>query len=170
MSALSDALAALRTAVENIQAVDRPERVAELEAAVAAERARYEALVSSEAAEDVLQDEELAQAKAATDAALAEIKSAANEVGTITAQLASVGTAVDEAPAGTPVEDVEVPAPAEPLPPAEESSEAPSPGDGGAVTSEDPVKEEPAETPPVAPPTSGAPTDGAGNPVDAPTV
>ena len=77
MSALSDAIARLRTTVENLSVAQSPERVTELEGLLAAERAAAANLAASEAAEDVEQDAALAEARAATDALIAEMKAGA---------------------------------------------------------------------------------------------
>lgn len=146
MSALSDAVAALRTAVENLSVAQSPQKVADLEAAVQAERDKYAALVASEDAEDVAQNQELADARAATDALIAEMNAAAGDLGGITAQLAAVGTAVDTTPDDTPVGEV----PVEPAP------DAPSPDDGGVIGGAD------GPLPPVTAP--DAPAEGAATP------
>lgn len=167
MSALSDAIAALRETVANLQAAQSPEQVAELQRLLAEERSRYEALVTAETAEDVAQDQALADAKAATDALLAEMNSAATDLGGITAQLAAVGTAVDQAPDDTPVGEVpveDVPAPPiqggadGPLPPAPDAG---TPAAGGDTAAPAPDAGTPAEPAPA--PADGGATPGEGS-------
>jgi hypothetical protein len=179
MSALSDAISELRATVERLTLSTSSERVAELEAALQAERDAAAALAASEAAEDVDQQAQLDEAKAATDALVAEMTSAASDLGTITEQLASVGSAVDEAPDDTPVGEVEVNVPA---PDAEVQSPEPVPAPGEDVPTEDapadadvpsnadsdgagtPVPADPASPP------AGGPVDADGNPVDGPAL
>lgn len=206
MSQLSDAIATLRTTVENLSTAQSPEKVAELEAAVQRERDANEALVAkavevqtAEELEDTAQAQELADAKAANDALIAEMNSAAGDLGGITAQLQAVGTAVDEAPDETPVGEVpvEIPAPdAEVQAPAEGgevpegSTPAPSsPGttdvgvspDGGAPAEAGatPAPAENADTAPAnatdtadatAPAATTGPVDASGNPVEGPRL
>src|SRR4051812_25280793 len=136
MSALSDAIATLRTTVENLSVAQSPEKVAELEAAVQREREANDALVAkavevqtAEELEDTQQAQELADAKAANDALIAEMNSAAGDLGGITAQLAAVGTAGDTAPDDTPVGEVRVPEP-EPAPPVQGGADGPLPPTG----------------------------------------
>lgn len=169
MSALTDAVATLRTAVE--AAAGRLGDPGAIEAAVAAERARYEALVQAEAAEDLAQDAELQAARAEVDRLVTEQTAAAGELVTLADQLNAVGTAVDEAEPGTPVEEVEVPdVPA----PDEAPAPAPTPAPD-EVPEEDvaPVDEPAAPAPAPAPapeaPADG-PTDADGNPVTPPTI
>jgi hypothetical protein len=170
MSQLSDAIAQLRTTVENLALAQSPQKVADLEAAVAAEREKYDALVTAETAEDVTQNQELADAKAATDALMQEMNSAATDLGGITAQLQAVGTAVDTSPDDTPVGEV-------PVEPAPEPAPAPAPAE---PTAETPVEETPVEipedttdtgtAPAPAPAPTGGPVDAAGNPVPPPNL
>jgi hypothetical protein len=203
MSALSDAIAALRTQVENLTVAQSPEKVAELEAAVQREREANEALVakavevaSAEELEDTQQAQELADAKAANDALIAEMNAAAGDLGGITAQLAAVGTAVDDAPDETPVGEVPVPEPEPapvggadgPLPPTGDTTE-PAPADGGATPGEGSTPDPSSPATPdagVSPdggapaeagaPDAGAPapttgpTDSSGNPIDGPNI
>lgn len=183
MSQLSDAIAKLQTTVQNLSLAQSPEKVAQLEQTIADERAKYDALVASEEAEDVQQNQELADARAATDALVAEMNAAAGDLGTITDQLAAVGTAVDTTPDDTPVGEVPVeptpepaPAPAEP----DGTGEVPTPGPG--TTNPDagttPVEETPVEIPTdttdtgtaPAPAPTGGPTDASGNPVPPPNL
>lgn len=159
MSALSDAIAALRETVNNLSVAQSPERVSELESLLAAERLAASNLAASEEAEDVEQNAALVEARSATDSLLAEMNSAAGELGTITAQLAAVGTAVDEAPDETPVGEVpvEAPAPTEPSAPVDSGVEDPG------VPAEAPVEETPAEAP-VSEEPSGPTTDAPSSP------
>lgn len=142
MSALSDAVAAIKTAVSNLSVAQSPEKVQELEAALQAERdANAAALVaaadlaSAEELEDSEQNQALMDAKAQVDALMAEMNTAANDLGGITAQLNALGTAVDETPDDTPVGEVpvEIPAPDAEVqsPPAEGSVTEPAPVEGG---------------------------------------
>lgn len=176
MSALTDAVSTLREAVN--AAAGRLGDPGALEAAVAAERARYDALVAEEAAEDVAQDEELRAARAEVDRLVGEQTAAAGDLIVLADQLNNVGTAVDEAEPGTPVEEVVVPdvvVPDAPAPddaapaddadvPAAPAPDAPTdvPADGGV-----PADVTPAPAPDVAP---TGPTDADGNPVAPPTL
>lgn len=102
MSALTDALGRLSTAVND--------RISTLQSALDAERAAAAELAASEAAEDVAQGASLDEARAATDAALADLNSAAGEVDAIATSISGVAPS-------TPVEEVpveETPAPADP--------------------------------------------------------
>lgn len=174
MSALSDAVAQIQTAVSNLSVAQSPEKVAELEAAVQREREANEALVAqalsvqtAEDLEDTQQAQELADAKAANDALLAEMNTAATDLQGVSAQLSALGTAVDEAPDETPVGEVpvEVPdeAPADPAPPVDVPDDG-IPADGGAPAEAGPTPSDPA-TPP-----AGGPVDTDGNPVDGPNL
>lgn len=185
MSALTDAVATMRTAVEGV--AGRLGDPGALEAAVAAERARYDALVADEATEDIAQDAELQAARAEVDRLVGEQTAAAGDLMQLADQLNSVGTAVDEAPPGTPVDEVDVPdvsvpspdsevqtpdeAPAEPAPdaPVDVPEEDVAPVDDAA-----PAPDAPAEPAPDAPAPDdggdGGPTDSDGNPVVAPTL
>lgn len=179
MSALSDAIAALRTQVENLRLASSTERVAELEGLLQAEREAAAALAASEEAEDVTQNQELADARAATDALVAEMNSAASDLGTITDQLAAVGTAVDDAPDDTPVGEVpveDVPAPEVPAedapasPPATDPEPAPTVDTPAAPGEDVPTEDAPGDVPTPGPggtaPDAGVSPDG-GAPADA---
>lgn len=191
MSALSDAITSLKATVANLQVAQSPEKVQELEAALQAEREANAALVataasvsSAEELEDVEQNRQLDEAKAATDALLSEMNSAASDLGTITAQLSAVGAAVDEAPAGTPVEEI----PVEEIPvevPASDEGESAKTAPPSAFEPEAPVAGEATPTPdpsspatpdaevspdggvPAEAPVAEAPAPAAGGPVDA---
>lgn len=179
MSALSDAVGNMRTAVE--AAVGRLGDPGELDAALAAERARYEALVSSEEVEDAAQDAELQAARSEVDRLVSEQTAAAGELVTLADQLNNVGTAVDEADDDIPIGDVEVPevvvpdAPApdapvdEPVvgPPDAPAPDAPAP-DAPAPDVDADVPPAPAPDAPAAP--ADGPVDADGNPVAAPTL
>ncbi len=195
MSALSDAVAQIQTAVSNLTVAQSPEKIAELQAAL--EYERQSAIVlrekiafinEEETAEDVEQNRQLAEAQAQVDALLAEMNTAATDLQGVSAQLASLGTAVDEAPDATPVGEVEVPepapvpeAPAEPAPAPEAPAEVPDagvPADGGAPAEASPTDAPSSPTTTDAPATTdGTPadagtgvTDAAGNPVPAPNL
>lgn len=196
MSALTDAVATLRTAVE--AAAGRLGDPGALEAAVAAERARYDELVASEAAEDVAQDADLQAARAEVDRLVSEQTAAAGDLMVLADQLNSVGTAVDEAEPGTPVEDVEVPdvvvpdapAPDDTAPAPDDTAPAPDvPADDTAPAPDAPAPDdtapaEDADVPPAPAPDDAAPADDTatpatpgtgpvdadGNPVAPPTI
>lgn len=189
MSQLSDAIAQLRTTVENLSIAQSPEKVAELEASVQREREANEALVakavevaSAEELEDTQQAQELADAKAANDALIAEMNSAAGDLGGITAQLAAVGSAVNDAPDEQPVGEVPVE-----LPPADAEVQAPgdvtepAPAEGGASEGEGstPAPSSGETTDVGVSPDGGAPsdagpvtgpTDSSGRPIDGPNL
>lgn len=111
MAALEDVVAELRSAIEN--ANTRFQGVGQIEQALADERAKFEALVTAEDAEDVQQNQELADAKAATDAALAQVQGLSDTLSGLTDQVNQLGAA----------------APAE----AEGTGEVPTPGPGGTA-------------------------------------
>ena len=81
MSALSDSLDRLASAIRD--------KIAALEAALAAERAAAQATAEQEAAEDVVQNQELADARAATDAALGEVTQAVTQVDALTQEVST---------------------------------------------------------------------------------
>lgn len=183
MSALTDAVAQIQATVANLTVAQSPEKVAELEAAVQAERERYEALVAAETAEDVAQNQELSDAKAQTDALLAEMNTAATDLQGVSAQLSALGTAVEEAPDEQPVGEVpvEIPAPdaevqsPEPAPAPAEGEATPGEGSTPAPSSPEttdvgvsPDGGAPAEAGPAAPITG--PTDASGNPIEGPRL
>jgi hypothetical protein len=181
MSALSDAVATMRTAVEGV--AGRLGDPGALEAAVAAERARFDELVTTEAAEDVAQDAELQAARAEVDRLVAEQTAAAGELVTLADQLNTVGTAVEEAEPGTPVEDVPVPDvvvpdPVAPEDPADVGPGVPDDATPGPAPDEDadvppapaPAPDDAAPAPAPAPAPDGGPTDADGNPVAPPTI
>lgn len=183
MSALSDAIATLRSTVENLSVAQSPEKVAELEAAVQREREANEALVAkavevqtAEELEDTTQAQELADAKAANDALIAEMNSAAGDLGGITAQLAAVGSAVDDAPDDQPVGEVpvELPAPdAEVQAPAEGGTTEPAPDAGAGETPGEgstPAPSSPETTDAGVTPDGGAPAEAGPAPADAPAT
>lgn len=97
MAALEEAVASLQQAVND--ANSRFQNVGELENALAAERERYDTLVSTEAEEDVLQDQELNDARATTDAALAQLNSVASVLTGLTDQVNTLGRTASEATA-----------------------------------------------------------------------
>lgn len=112
MTALEDAVAALQQAVND--ANSRFQNVGDLQNALDAERMKYSELVTSENAEDVQQSQELADARAATDAAVAQLSSVAGVLTGLTDQVNQLGRQASEATAGatTPAES----APAEAAP------------------------------------------------------
>lgn len=127
MTALTDALGRLSEAITG--------KISALETALAAERERYDALVSSENAEDVAQDAELAAARAETDRTIAE---ATEQVDALTAQIqgsSEDGSAPAEEPAPAPEQPAETPAdtpvdtPAETPADSDSGTSAPQPGD-----------------------------------------
>lgn len=143
MSALSDAVASVKAAVQGVSdrfgaGTDGSSVVADLQAAIEAERARATELAAAEAAEDVEQDAALAEARAATDAALAEISGAVQELGGVTDQLNSIGAAVSDAPDDQPVGEVPVDIPA-PDADVQSPPEAETPAEAPADMSGDPV-------------------------------
>lgn len=177
MSQLSDAVAQIKAAVSNLSVAQSPEKVAELESALQAERDANQALVaaaadvaSAEELEDVAQNQALADAKSQVDALLAEMNTAAGELGTITEQLNALGTAVDETPDETPVGEV----PVDPAPPVAETPEAPV--EEGPTTDVPSSPETPSEgatpdgTPAPEPAPAGGMTDANGNPVEGPNL
>lgn len=97
MAALEDAVNALNEAIT--EANNRFQNVGSLESALAEERSRYEALVTSEEAEDVQQNQDLQDARAATDAALSELRAAEQSITLATEQVQQLGTVAAEQPA-----------------------------------------------------------------------
>jgi chromosome segregation ATPase len=91
MAALEDAVASLQQAISD--ANSRFTNVAEVERALSEERARYEALVTAEAAEDVQQDQELANARARTDELIANMAQLPEQLSAMAAQVNQLGTA-----------------------------------------------------------------------------
>lgn len=149
MAALENAVAELRSAIEN--ANTRFQNVGEFESKLAEERARYDALVASEDVEDVQQNQELTDAKAATDAALAELQDAADTLSGLTEQVNTLGTVAAEVE--TPTD--EAPAPAE-APADAAPTEEPAPADA-PVNAPVPAEDVPAAAAPV--PASGGSSD-----------
>lgn len=96
MADLQTEVANLRDAVSGVSArVDAlvgplTDAVREAQEALAAEREAAANLAAAEDAEDVEQNRQLDEAKAATDAALANAQAAADEIGTETARLNSI--------------------------------------------------------------------------------
>jgi len=96
MADLETEVANLRDAVSGVSArVDAlvgplTDAVQEAQSALAAEREAAAQLAAAEDQEDVQQNQDLADAKAATDAALANAQSAADEIANETAQLNSI--------------------------------------------------------------------------------
>jgi len=124
MSDLTTSVDELQAAVTGVsQRVD--EKLGAALEALSVERAKFDSLVTAENAEDVAQDAELADARAATDAALTEARTAAGEISDAVSDLNAV------APADAPTEP-EVPAepapevPSEPEVPAEPTPEVPA--------------------------------------------
>jgi hypothetical protein len=121
MAALEDAVNNLRQAVNDAQS--RFSVAGDVQAAVEAERAKYDELVSAEAAEDIQQNQELADARAETDRLLQEINSAADSLNAMTEQVSSLGQVAQEQPA--PADGTAEPTPAE-------GTAEPTPADGTA--------------------------------------
>jgi uncharacterized protein YoxC len=181
MSALSDAVAQIKAAVSNLSVAQSPEKVSELEAALQAERDANAAalqaaaeLASAEELEDSEQNQALQDAKAQTDALLAEMNSAATDLQGVSAQLSSLGTAVDDAPDEMPVGEVpvDIPAPDAEVqsPPASDSviEPAPAEGDGGGEGEGSTPAPSSGETTDVGvSPDGGAPSDAAPDVIDA---
>lgn len=136
MTALEDAVAALQQAVAD--ANNRFQNVGELQNALDAERAQYDALVVSEDAEDVQQNEELNNAKAQTDAALQQLATMTQVLGGITDQVNNLGrTVTDETTVGgdtpTPAESGGTPPPTGDTPtPTPDAGDTPAPDPGAA--------------------------------------
>ena len=102
MSAIEAAVAELTSAIAD--ANSRFQNVGSLETALAEERAKYDALVAAEEAEDTQQNQELEDAKAATDAALAEVQGAADSISALTTRVNNLGTvAAQDTPEATGV-------------------------------------------------------------------
>ncbi|QJD50906.1 hypothetical protein KNV00_gp113 [Streptomyces phage Bmoc] len=111
MADLTTEVANLREAVSGVSArVDAlvgplTDAVREAQDALAAEREAAANLAAAEDAEDVAQNQALADAQAATDAALANAQQAADEIGVETARLNQVAQpAQPEQPTEPPVE------------------------------------------------------------------
>lgn len=123
MASLEEVVAELQAAINNANV--RFENVGQLEQALNDERAKYDALVVSEDAEDVQQNQELADARAATDHVLAQVQGLTGTLSGLTEQVNQLGQpAAAEAPA-------EAPAPAAPV----ESAPADAPADAAPVES-----------------------------------
>ena len=181
MSALTDAIGELKATVEQLKLSQNPQRISELEAALAAERDLATKVAELEAAEDVAQNDELAAAKAerdeavkATDSLMAEMNEAAAALGDVTEQLNAVGAAADE-PVEVPAEE---PADAEVSDPDGDEPAAEIPGEPGVVepvVDEDnpdlPIGERPSpEALPETVESDGGPTDSSGRPIDGPLL
>ncbi len=167
MSALESVVNELKAAVAAAGDRFSGSTVAGFEEKLAAERARYDELVSAEAAEDVEQEAELAEARQATDAALAELQEAAEALRGVTESVNQLGTVVEdveapvedvpaeEVPAEAPVEEAEVPAVEEEA--ADEDVDvAPAVDEGGAESA---VPDEAGDEPSDAAPTEEPPVD-----------
>jgi hypothetical protein len=100
MAALEDAVNNLRQAVNDAQS--RFSVAGDVQAAVQAERDKYDALVAAENTEDEQQKQELADAKAETDRLLAEINSAAESLTAVTDQVNSLGSVAAQPSAEQP--------------------------------------------------------------------
>lgn len=96
MSALEDAVASLNQAIQ--EANSRFQVAGDVEAAVAAERQKYDELVAAEAEEDLLQNQELQDARAKTDAAVSELNSAAESIQAAADQVNTLGQVASEQP------------------------------------------------------------------------
>jgi ABC-type transporter Mla subunit MlaD len=123
MSALSDSLDRLSGAVRD--------KISALEQALADERAAADATAQAEAAEDVQQNQDLADARAATDAALADAQSAVSRIDDLTQEVSGAQ--------GDP-SDVSV----EPAPDAPADVPADQPADSGEAQ---PTPDQPAPEP-----------------------
>jgi hypothetical protein len=164
MTALEDAVASLQQALS-----DANQRLSTdaLQQALTEERARYDALVASEDAEDVQQNQELADARAATDAALAQVNDATQALQSATDQVNQLGQAATADAGGTdtpaPTDQPAPPAPADaaPTPPADTTPPAAAPATDqptapdGTTTTPAPTGDEP----PAAPAEGPTPTD-----------
>ena len=149
MSAIEAAVAELTSAIAD--ANSRFQNVGSLETALAEERAKYDALVAAEEAEDVQQNQELEDAKAATDAALAEVQGAADSISALTTRVNNLGTvAAQDTPEATGVT----------------SQDAVSEGAPAEATADATPAEAPAEAPAPTPPPADATGDAA--PAEAP--
>ena len=104
MSALTDNAAAITTAVDSLSARigTFPTQLAELTTALEAERAEANRLAEAEALEDVSQDAALAEARAATDAALSEATTVAGQLGVDAGRINALAT--DGQPPVAPVD------------------------------------------------------------------
>jgi uncharacterized phage infection (PIP) family protein YhgE len=107
MAALEDAVNNLRQAVSDAQS--RFSVAGDVQAAVQAERDRYDALVAAENAEDAQQDQALADAKAETDRLLGEINSAAQSLTQVTDQVNSLGQVAQDQPTQMTAADADQP-------------------------------------------------------------
>lgn len=135
MAALEDVVAELRSAITNANI--RFENVGQLEQALADERAKYDALISAEDAEDVQQNQELADAKATTDHALAQVQGLTGTLTELTDQVNQLGNRAPapEAPADVPAADTptDTPAPVDtPVDTPDETADAPAPAEAEA--------------------------------------
>lgn len=188
VSALTDAIGELKATVEQLKLSQNPQRLAELESALADERSKAADLAELEAKEDVAQNDELTAARAerdearkATDSLLAEMNTAAAALGDVTEQLNAVGTAAEE-PADAEVTDPDGDEPAAEVPgePGQvESVDSDPAAPVEPVVDQDEVDANPdlpvggqpaAETPVAEPLPDGGPTDASGNPVEGPNV
>jgi septal ring factor EnvC (AmiA/AmiB activator) len=97
MAALEEVVAQLQQAITD--ANDRFQNVGALQEALDAERAQYDALVASEAAEDVEQNQELQDAKAQTDELMAQMSSVADTLSGLTQQVNTLGQTASDQPA-----------------------------------------------------------------------
>jgi hypothetical protein len=103
MSALSDSLDRLSGAVRD--------KISALEQALADERAAADARAQAEAAEDVQQNQDLADARAATDAALADAQSAVSRIDDLTQEVSGAsGDPSDVSVEPAPDQPADVPA------------------------------------------------------------
>jgi len=89
MSALEDAVNALNQAIQ--EANSRFQVAGDVEAAVAAERQKYDELVAAEEAEDLQQNQELLDARAKTDEAVSQLNAAAESVRAAADQVSQLG-------------------------------------------------------------------------------
>jgi hypothetical protein len=133
MSALEEAVAALRQAVDD--ANSRFQVAGDVQAAVQAVRERYDALVASENVEDEQQNQQLAEAKAETDRLLGEINSAASALTQVTEQVNTLGqTATAESSDGGTTPPAEGDTPADAGTPEASQIETTSPNDDTTAT------------------------------------
>lgn len=140
MAALEEAVASLQQAIQD--ANTRFQNVGELETALAAERQKYDELVAAEEAEDVQQNQELTEARAATDDAVAQLSSVADTLSGLTEQVNTLGQTVTESPnAENPDQSATATETTDASPPATEATGADT-GTADTATGETPADDE----------------------------
>jgi uncharacterized phage infection (PIP) family protein YhgE len=129
MTQMNEALGRLSTAVTE-QRDRMQDQIDPLTGALAAERKQAASTASAEAAEDVAQDQALADARAATDAALADLTDGVNQVNALADQISQAQQADQPAEPAQPVAEepaAPAPAPAPEVPGPTPSPEQPQP-------------------------------------------